>query len=99
MPARQTGSEQRVNQDERRAGAETAGSPVGRCVMRGGNADDRQQRCSACKFAPDSPLEVAGFELAVPLAKNGRPDVRGGVRGSRRSILAFVPRNCRNPGR
>jgi hypothetical protein len=26
------------------------------------------------EFAPDSPLEEAGFELAVPLEKNGRPD-------------------------
>ena len=34
----------------------------------GWGADDGQQRCSACKFAPDSPLEQAGFELPVPLA-------------------------------
>jgi hypothetical protein len=32
--------------------------------MRGGSADDRQQRCSACKFAPDSPLEEADAKLA-----------------------------------
>jgi hypothetical protein len=33
------------------------------------------------EFVADSLLEQAGFELAVPLPKNGRPDVRGGVRG------------------
>ena len=32
------------------------------------------------RFVNDSPLEAAGFEVAVPLAKKGRPDVRGGVR-------------------
>ena len=34
------------------------------------------------RFVNDSPLEAAGFEVAVPLAKNGRPDVRGGCEES-----------------
>jgi hypothetical protein len=29
---------------------------------------------AAARFVPESPLEEAGFELAVPLEKNGRPD-------------------------
>ena len=33
------------------------------------------------RFVNDCPLEAAGFEVAVPLAKNGPPDVRGGPRG------------------
>ena len=31
-------------------------------------------RRAMSRSSPDSPLEEAGFELAVPLEKNGRPD-------------------------
>jgi glutathione S-transferase len=34
------------------------------------------------RFVNDSSLEAAGSEVAVPLAKNGRPDVRGGCEES-----------------
>ena len=47
-----------------------------------------QRRVCAARFAPDSPLEGAGFEPSVPIAKGDASQVRSGVAGG---LVAFGP--------